>query len=485
MMIKNMFQIDYGNRKNGRVLLLVPLLLISLLFVGACGSNGNTVELSEEEKKADAILAEMKKEADALYPDTVPYGIIDWGADSVYHKGLYNFCKSLPKGGDLHVHDDKFIPVDKYIDILKNHGGVYINLKDGPEYGYMYVNSQPEGTVLLNDALEQGLLTDEDLLEILVMSEKDVANGRWTSFENIFSTLRDISGNAEMIEDIYEEGFRNCCENKIYLLETRVIFVTDDDAENAKILNAIRNAYYRVKAECPDFVVRVIGATGKNDFFQLDQAFETLRSVIRLSKTIKDEYEQENPKDFIIGLDLVNEEDSSKSLEEYIDFFDSDEVKKSGLKLFLHAGESLRMDNVDVNYAHRLGAVRVGHAFNLYRFPELMEKYKEDNIAIEVCPISNYRLGYTSDLRLHPGYTYLQAGIPVVICSDDGTFLTKMPLVDDFYAVILSWDLGIGDIKKLCRNAIEYSGLPEEDKAVIMNKWEKDWEEYISDFVHE
>lgn len=45
------------------------------------------------------------------------------------------------------------------------------------------------------------------------------------------------------------------------------------------------------------------------------------------------------------------------------------------------------MDNVDVNYAYNLGAVRVGHAFNLYRFPDLMEKYKESNIAIEICPI--------------------------------------------------------------------------------------------------
>lgn len=56
-------------------------------------------------------------------------------------------------------------------------------------------------------------------------------------------------------------------------------------------------------------------------------------------------------------------------------------------------------------------------------------------------------------------------------------------MVGDFYAVILSWDLGIGDIKMLCRNAIEYSGLPEEEKDVLINKWEKDWEEFISNFI--
>lgn len=99
------------------------------------------------------------------------------------------------------------------------------------------------------------------------MSEKDIPAGRWTSFENVFSTLLDISGNAEILDDIYEAGFRNCCENKIYLLETRVILVTDDDEQNAKILEAIRNAYYKVKAEYPDLVVRVIGANGKKRFF--------------------------------------------------------------------------------------------------------------------------------------------------------------------------------------------------------------------------
>ena len=91
-----------------------------------------------------------------------------------------------------------------------------------------------------------------------------------------------------------------------------------------------------------------------------------------MSSSIRDEYDPEHPKDFIIGLDLVNEEDDSKPLSVYEDFFTSEEVKESGLKLFLHAGESLRPDNENVIDACLYGSSRVGHGFNLFRFPKLM-----------------------------------------------------------------------------------------------------------------
>ena len=232
----------------------------------------------------------------------------------------------------------------------------------------------------------------------------------------------------------------------------------------------------------PDFVFRVIGVSGKNGNFDKEFALGILRIVMHLSSEIRDEYDPAHPKDFIIGMDLVNEEDISKPLREYADFFTSDEVRESGLKLFLHAGESLRYDNEEVIDAYLYGASRIGHGINLFRFPELMAKYREKGIAIETSPISNYRLGYVNDFRLHPARIYLQYGIPVVICSDDGLFLSREPLTDDFYAVILSWDLGVAKIKDLCRNAIVCAGLPKDETEALLAKWEKDWNDFVMIF---
>lgn len=439
------------------------------------------VTLSEDEKKLDAVLIRMKQEADQLYPENIPYALVDWGDDSPVHEGLHRFCRELPKGGDLHVHDDKVIPVSRFIRVLKEYGKVSIVLEGGPEYGTMYVKGAPENAVLLNEALSGGKLSEDELREILVISEADVPDGRWASFELLFSRLNGLADDPELLQTLYEEGFRSCCENKVYLLEPRIILFGDDEAV-AERLRLIRSAYYHVKDEYPDLIVRLIGVSGKNGFFDRDFALGILRSVIRVSSSIRDEYDPEHPKDFIIGLDLVNEEDDSKPLSVYEDFFTSEEVKESGLKLFLHAGESLRPDNENVIDACLYGSSRVGHGFNLFRFPKLMEKYREKGIALEICPISNYRLGYISDFRLHPGLTYMINGLPVVICSDDGLFLAREPLTDDFYAVILSWNLGIAEIKELCRNSILYGGLPQDDTEALLAKWEKDWNAFVTGF---
>ena len=59
----------------------------------------------------------------------------------------------------------------------------------------------------------------------------------------------------------------------------------------------IRNAYYTVRKKHPDFRVRIIGATGKNEKYPLINAFETLRFFIRLSKELKDEFDPDRPQD--------------------------------------------------------------------------------------------------------------------------------------------------------------------------------------------
>lgn len=54
-------------------------------------------------------------------------------------------------------------------------------------------------------------------------------------------------------------------------------------------------------------------------------------------------------------------------------------------------------------------------------FPKMLENINEQ-IALEICPISNLRLGYLSDLRQHPIIEYIKRGVPVVIASDDPVF---------------------------------------------------------------
>lgn len=488
-------------KKTALISIIVTAVL--LLFI-SCSTTGNLsyeekrqefiheittdVELSEAEKVVDDKLNTMKAEADKLYTVIEHYGIVDWNnADSV-HKELLDFCRQLPKGGDLHLHDNTIVPATRYIEVLKRHDDVRICLEPGVNYGYLYpgnYENAPDGTVNLKEALESGQFSEKEFFDMLTVSDEDsAAVGIWVTFENLFSMTLPLAADQDLRTDLYEAGFRYACESGILLLETRAFFSTDDQ-DNLALVSAIREAYYNVRKDYPDFRVKVIASSGKNDFFTVDTAVDSLRSGIRLSSIIKEEFDPDKTEDFIIGLDLVNEEDSSKGLAEYAEFFSSEEVASSGLKLFLHGGESLRMDNQEVIDAYLLGAERVGHGFNLYRYPELMTRFAEDKIAIEVCPMSNYRLKYVADLRLHPAVIYLRAGIPVVLCSDDGIYLTQEPLVDDYYAAILCWNLSLSDVKKIARNSIIYSGLPQDQTDALLSAWQEQWDAFISDWSKE
>lgn len=473
----------------------VGLICVSIVFIGIfCIKNNlertkeslitsirTDIKLSDDEKKVNNYLSKIKLEADKLYSSIKPYGIIDWN-DASYSQKLLDFSRALPKGGDLHVHNDKVISVSDLIDLLLQHEEVSIVLDEGTQYGYLYAENEPENAIPLNEALKDKKITLEQLKEIIVLSDEDISNGRWVSFRKSQTAVNKLHLNTEMYRLIYEEGFRNSCKNNACLLEIRLSFKESDQINIANV-SIIRDAYYNVKEEYPELVVRVIASTGKNYKSIENIDIEPLRSAIRLSKTMKDEYDSNNVNDFIIGIDLVGQEDARKPLEEYRDFLSSKEVQESGLKLFLHAGESLRNDNTSVIDAYMLDSTRVGHAFNLYRFPKLMKKYADKKIAIEVCPLSNYRLGFVQDLRLHPALIYLQSGIPIVISSDDGLFFTEEPLVNDYYVAILSWNLDLAVIKQLSLNNIIYSGLSDKEIKTLKNNWENDWDKFISDML--
>ena len=437
---------------------------------------------SEEMISLDRYLTKLKAEADALYEDTEVYGIVGWEKESVEKSGLFEFCRALPKGAELHAHEMTLLPFDRYIKIVR--GNAWIDLEEGDKCGYLYAENnpnRPESAVLLDDALSSGKTSMEELKKLLTMAGAEKRNGLWQNLTGSLHALWGLLTDQELMTRLYEESFRYAWEIGVILLELRIVKKVDEDTTRS-YLELIRNAYYTVRKEHPDFRVRIIGASGKNEKYALDTTFDTLQMFIRFSRELRDESDPVHPQNFIIGLDLVNEEDNSKPLDMYVDFLRSEKVKKSGLKLFLHCGESLRLSNTSVKDAYAAGTYRAGHAFNLFRFPATLKKYIEHNITVEVCPISNLCLGYIHDLRLHPAMYYQRGGVPIVICSDDGLFMTPNPLVDDFYSVILCWDLSLQEIRKICERSIRAGGLSEEETAHLLKVWRRRWNDFCREY---
>lgn len=155
--------------------------------------------------------------------------------------------------------------------------------------------------------------------------------------------------------------------------------------------------------------------------------------------TVKMHYQiKDDDDDFIVGIDLVNEEDTSRSISEFEGLITKTLADAPKLNLNLHAGESTSPENCEIKKAVYLGAKRIGHGLNLWAHPELVEEIKENDICLEVCPVSNQSLGFCDDLRKHPAKDYFRQGIPMVLCSDDPTYQEQNSLTDDYFLTALA-----------------------------------------------
>ncbi len=450
-------------------------------------ANSNLLGLvmREREIRLDQYLSRLKRE----YYDSIGgkgmYDIPVLTDRRLRDSRLYRFCSRLPKGADLHVHDMALLPARELIPLLASCPEFCINA-DHRSYDLIVVAPDapvPAGYRRFGETLNSGFYTADDLIRHwTVAGLNDAGVSVWDYFEGLFDKQAVLSGNPAFAAKYYDYTFRYYCRHNIQHVEIHIM-LTDSPDESLDYLRAVRQAYYDVKADYPYFTVRIIGAGVKADNENIELTKQCFLNASYVQEVLKDESDPERVTNFVIGFDLVNEEDTSLPLHAFAPMLLKARRQYPEMRLYIHGGESLDAGNDNLIDAYLLGVSRVGHGLNLYRYPDLHARFVKAEICLEVCPISNQTLGYTRDIRNHPATEYLRSGAAIALCSDDAAYMENETLTDDFFAAVVGWDLNVGDLKQLGINAIMYSGMDNAEKFASLRAYDCLWNDFVDDVL--
>jgi len=429
------------------------------------------ITLTPEEEKANQWLMALKRDeierTRGYFPPAHSY-LKTKTKELIDQSPILEIMKRMPKGGILHLHGIALGDSQWLVSHATYQPNCYIYLGEKqrkPIPGAFRFSEKPPGNGwrLISDlrrAAKDVKEFDEEIYRSITLGEEDLDQPDiWEEFSNCFRRFVGLLSSDSVWEQYSRRMLKDLVEENVQYVESRGRLGSD------KIISEIQR-------EHPEFKVKYIWAGARS------------RSREQVARALDRTLESREADLYMIkGFDLVEEEDKTHSnlyfIDELLDARHKAKQRNITLPLYLHSGESNWVENENVLDAILLDAKRIGHGLTLVKHPLLMQIVKERDIAIEVCPISNQVLGYIADLRNHPAVTYINGGLPVVICPDDPG-IWRCTFSYDFYVAFMAWGLDLKGLKQLAMNSLLYSAMDQEEKAQALQFWQKEWAEFIA-----
>lgn len=171
----------------------------------------------------------------------------------------------------------------------------------------------------------------------------------------------------------------------------------------------------------------------------------------------------------LVGIDLAGNEGATKPSELRNEFMP---LLQRCIRITIHAGETESVDSIWEAVYH-LSADRIGHGLKLLDNGELLRRFIDKNIGVEMCPSSNYQIvGFNQTDRRYPLKEYMERGLKVTLNTDDQG-ISKTNVTNEFLrAAEMCPGLTLWDCIVLIRNSLSIAFCDSETKSRLMHEFE-------------
>jgi adenosine deaminase len=336
-----------------------------------------------------------------------------------------NALRNLPKS-ELHRHLDGSIRLQTVADIAARHN------------------------------LDLGIATEKDLAIKARITEpmRDLQ-----AVLDSFATIRKVLCSYEAIERVAFENVEDAYRDGIHLIELRFAppFISGGKSiGNDEIIEAVVDGITRGMNRYP-VQVGLIGILVRTMDLEINR--QATADLIRYAGS------RYRNADRICGFDLADAEDRANP-EDFLLMVQ--QARDAGLGITIHSGENTSAAAVQ-RTLDLFAPGRIGHGIKSWGDEKLLQRLRDREVMLEVCPTSNWLTSSVSSLEDHPLPLLYRSGVPVSINSDDPN-LFGIDLVHEYELCAGLYGFTEQDFMRINRQSVEKSFLPADIRTEVLKR---------------